>query len=167
MAQAAAINCVRWLASIVILATAGAPVVSAAEPKLIQMGWDTPTPTEAAKIVDAMQKVAFDGVVFQLTSNGFHDITDAKGRQHAFVYRCWGKEKLKADEFSEDIDALKKTKWGRLTDNFLNLWTKPGVVDWFSDDFEAVIHNAALLARLARDTGCKGIMFDTELYRPE
>lgn len=149
-----------------VLTLVNPSAVSSAEPKLIQMGWDTPTPTEAAKVIDAMQKVPFDGVVFQLTANGHHDTTDAKNRMQSFVYRCWGKEKLKADEFSEAIDAMKKTKWGRLTDNFLNLWTKPGTVDWFSDDYDAVIQNAALLARAAKETGCKGILFDTEMYTP-
>ena len=95
-AHVQAINSVRWMATIVVLTMVGVSVVTAAEPKLIQMGWDTPTPVEAAqKIVEAMQRVPFDGVVFQLTSNGFHDLADGKSRHRSFVYRCWGKEKLK------------------------------------------------------------------------
>lgn len=144
----------------------GAPTVLAQdrETKLIEFGWDTPVPVEAAKKIDAMQKVPFDGIAFQLTANGEHSIATESGRKKSFNYRSWSQTELSETEFSETIEAIKTIQWGRYTDNFACFWTKPGDVDWFSDKFSSVLHNAALLARIAKTGGLKGILLDTELY---
>jgi len=39
----------------------------------------------------------------------------------------------------------------------------PGDVDWF-DDYSAIVNNAELAARIAREGHCAGILFDTEQY---
>ena len=63
-------------------------------------------------------------------------------------------------------DLLKKTKFKRLTDNFIFVSIRSRLpIDWFDDAAWAiVVQNFGNMARLAKEGGCKGILFDTEHY---
>jgi len=136
------------------------------EVKVIEWGWGTPSPVQALDILPKMQHRPFDGLVYTLSANGLHNFSDGKSRSRGFAWNAWGKERLTAEEFSESSKALKVLGHDRFTDNFLRFNVTPGNADWFDDEeFDAVVHNAALLARIAKDTGCNGIMFDVEIYQ--
>ena len=111
--------------------------------------------------LDAMQKVAFDGV----TVNFFPD-DDTSGMAH----RWWGMVPYTKAMFQNDIDAIKAAEWGRYTDNYIWMSNSPhrtGATpfNWFSDDDAALLAaNARLVAGIAGECGLKGIFLDTEQY---
>ena len=161
MRQAATLSALVLVAGTCLAAPPPAP---AREVKLIQWGWDTPSPELIPPMIESMQRVPFDGLAIGLMPNGLPDRSDGKARVKSFVYRCWGGETLAEAEFSDSIKALKSVPWGRFTDNFLVFGVQPGNVDWFSDKFDAVPRNAAMLARAARELKFKGIFLDPEQY---
>lgn len=68
------------------------------------------------------------------------------------------------------VADLKRTRWGPLTDNFL-WWNLRGGTKKLAgadpesdDDWKAIEHNAALAARVCKEAGLKGLLFDTEQY---
>jgi hypothetical protein len=52
-----------------------------------------------------------------------------------------------------------------MKDNFLRINSTPGTLDWFNDaDWDAAISNIANIAWLAKESGFRGICFDSESY---
>ncbi|NPV46263.1 MAG: hypothetical protein HPY69_04870 [Armatimonadetes bacterium] len=76
-------------------------------------------------------------------------------------------QRLSEADIAPVVAELRQVPWGRLTDNFWIVYEfsgeKPDQFDWF-DDCSWVISNWRLVARLARQAGLRGIMFDTEKY---
>jgi len=117
--------------------------------KLIEFGWDEPDTAFMRKHVAEMEQMPFDGCVFHF-----------KGET---LWECWGTRVFKEAEIQPALDDLKATPFRRLTHNFLRLNTTPAKIDWF-DDHAAVLSNVRLMARVAKEGGCKGVLFDTEQY---
>ena len=125
--------------------------------KLIEFGWDEPDTTFMKAHIEQMERTPFNGCVFHVNSVG------ADGAKKPFLWECWGKRAFKASELAASLDELKATKFTRFTENFLRFNTAPGDLDWF-DDFSAVVNNAELAARVAREGKARGLLFDTEAY---
>jgi hypothetical protein len=89
---------------------------------------------------------------------------EADGKLVNFAWSGWGRRSFTIEQLQPAIDDLKATRFDRFTDNFLRFNTTPGDVDWF-DDFSAILNNARLAARVAREGKCRGILFDTEAYQ--
>jgi hypothetical protein len=81
-----------------------------------------------------------------------------------FGWCAFSKIRFNADDWKHAVDDLKATKFTRFKDNFLQLTVYPGDVDWFAPEWSNIAHNAGVLARLAKQSGCKGIMLDPEAY---
>ena len=84
------------------------------------------------------------------------------------MWDCWGKRAFTIEELQPAIDDMKATKFTKFTHNFLRFNTTPSKdawskEDWFGD-FEAILNNARLAARVAKEGGAKGILFDIEQY---
>jgi hypothetical protein len=80
-------------------------------------------------------------------------------------WEMWGKRRYEFAELRHAVEDLKATDFRRLTDRFLRVNVSPGDVDWFDDDAWAVVlHNFEVAARVAKEGGCRGFMFDTEQY---
>ncbi len=137
------------------------PVVVTAQPpadrKLIEFGWDEPDTAFMRAHVGEMEKTPFDGCVFHVNY-----LKEGKPTG-TFLWECWGKRAFKQEELAPALEDLKATHFTRFTENFLRFNTAPGDVDWF-DDFSAVLQNARLAARIAREGKCRGILFDIEQY---
>jgi hypothetical protein len=58
---------------------------------------------------------------------------------------------------------LKATRFHQFRRNFIQVISSPGV-DWFDPDWSAVADNAKVMARIARQGGCAGLMLDPEEY---
>lgn len=122
--------------------------------KVIQWG-DAPPTTCMKDHIDEMEQLPFDGVVMGIQPNaGAKNIS----------WDIWGPTKLRAEDYSRSIEALKSTKFKRFTDNFLTLNVAPGYIDWFDEDFSTVIANVRLLARITKECRIKGILLDVEQY---
>ena len=123
------------------------------------------------KLAKIWQQTGYDGVAIALTIDPA--VSDPAPNVKEFyeygtMFRWWDVDRRSMKEFERDIKVLKSVKWGRLTDNFL--WTASTVTghkapDWFNDeDWEIVLANAELSARIAKKIGFKGIVFDAEGY---
>jgi len=119
--------------------------------KLIEYGWDVPSPQFVRDNITEMEKMPFEGIVFRLPREG--------GK--VFDIENWEKNKA---ALQGEIDILSSIKWGKFTDNFLAVYTA-STMDWYSDsDWEKVLDNTRFCARAAKAARCKGIMFDPEPY---
>jgi len=118
--------------------------------KLIEYGWDVPTPAQMHDELAAMEKRPFDGLIFRL--NGGHN---------AFVTKP-----LERAAFAEDERILPGLQFTRFTDNFVLVWgSPPDGFDWFDDtQWRAIEANAKLLVEVAQAGRVRGICFDPEPY---
>ena len=132
--------------------------------KLIEFGWDEPTTEFMRKNIAEMEKTPFDGVVFMPESK-----QPAGGTSpDAFMWGCWSQRTFTIQELQPAIDNLKATPFKKFKYNFLRIDTTPSKAqwdkeDWFGD-FSAILANSKLAARVAKEGGQKGILFDIEQY---
>lgn len=135
------------LAAITSMAMAQSPT-NPLDKKLIEYGWDVPTPAFIHEHIQDMTKRPFDGLVFRLE----------KG--------CQVLEPTATPEadLQPDLDHLAAIEWGPFTDNFIIMYSASSQ-DWFDDvQWTAIEHNVTLVARAARIAKCVGVCFDPEPY---
>lgn len=125
--------------------------------KLIEFGWDEPDTAFLRRHIAEMERTPFDGCVFHV------NYTRPNGTPGNFTWECWGKRAFTEAELAPALKDLKQTPRQRFTHNFLRFNTTPADLDWF-DDFSAVLSNARLAARIAREGNCPGLLFDIEQY---
>src|SRR5687767_11503566 len=126
--------------------------------KLIQTGWDSPSPQQLRRDLREMEAQPFDGVVLQVTGR------DEAGQPVRFG-AAFEDRKWKRSWFQSVVADLKACRSARLTDNFLLLNANPGNVDWFDDaGWRNVVEHWRIAAWVARQGGVKGILFDAEPY---
>ena len=132
-----------------LLAGAASADPQAPAKKLIEYGWDVPTPAYVRAHVRRMEERPFDGLMMRLEQGG----------GQVFAGKRWDEAALQPD-----FQALRQIDWQKFTDNFLMMYSA-SAMDWFSDaDWETIAANAALMARGARIGRCKGLVFDAEPY---
>jgi hypothetical protein len=69
------------------------------------------------------------------------------------------------NDFQQALADLQATKFHRFTEVFLRVNVTPGDIDWFDDNTWAVVlHNFGVAAKIAKASGIKGFMFDSEPY---
>lgn len=122
--------------------------------KLIEWGWDTPKLQQMASVLPNVQTLPFDGVIVDVESP-----LDSRG----LSWTLFGNQPVDSMFLSSLAEEYADLEWGRLTDNFLRLNAHPANVDWF-DDWAIIESNGEQWARLARELGFVGIMFDVEHY---
>src|SRR3954471_14047136 len=144
------------LISVIACAVAAGQTTTSSK-KLIEFGWDEPDTAFMLKHVGEMEQTPFDGTVFHIT------YVNADGSRGQFMSECWSDRQFTAAELKRSADELKQTHCTKFTQNFLRFNVLPGDVDWF-DDFDAVMTNAFLAGRVARDGRCRGVLFDIEAY---
>jgi hypothetical protein len=128
--------------------------------KLIEFGWDEPGTDFMREHISEMEETPFDGCVFHV------NYRRGDGSNGSFTWECWGRKSFTEEALKDAINNLKNTKFSKFTHNFLRFNVTPGDVDWF-DDFTPILTNARLAARIARQCGVKGILFDIEQYNSQ
>jgi hypothetical protein len=137
-----------------VVLAASAPLCAAplAPPgkKLIEYGWDVPTPAQMREELPAMEKRPFDGLIFRLS-----------GGHNAFVTKP-----LEPAKFEEDERILRDLQFTSFRDNFVLIWgSPPAEFDWFDDaQWHTIEANAELLVGIAQAGRVRGICFDPEPY---
>jgi hypothetical protein len=113
--------------------------------KLIEYGWDVPTPTQMRDELAAMEKRPFDGLIFRLNAG-----------HNAFVTN-----RLDLAKFAEDERILRSLHFTRFRDNFVLVWgSPPPGFDWFNDtQWDAIEANAKLQVGIAQAGRVRGIWF--------
>jgi hypothetical protein len=123
---------------------------SAARKKLIEVGWDAPTPSHLRANISTMSQQPFDGVMVNLSAG------------KTFL----NKNPYPESAFTQDRADLAAIGPSKLTDNFVTMWSaREAGWDWFSDsDWSSAQTNATNFAKTAKAGNFKGFMFDPEPY---
>ncbi len=146
------------LIPLVFLLSTAAPV-SAARSPLICTGWDSPNARQFRDGVAAFERWGtFDGTTIQPTRRTKDGVDrDAK---HAFSHERW-----QWGDFAQALADLRAARPTTCRENYLMLYANPGDVDWFDDDgWAEIVNHWRLLARLARQGGLRGLLYDAEPY---
>jgi hypothetical protein len=116
--------------------------------KLVEFGWDKPRPAQltAAQLDGSV----FDGVMFASSAGD----------------RVIVPEALPVKSFDDDIAALKKISSGKLRNSFYVINVNADTWDWFDDArWGNAETNLYQFARVAKEGGLRGLMFDPEVYQ--
>jgi hypothetical protein len=145
------LGCVSVLLVLIIYLPMRAVETQATAKKLIEYGWNAPTPDFFRKHIKEMEQRPFDGVMVKLNA-GKEIFTKAPYSDVAFV---------------QDRKDLAATKSSQLTDNFIVMWSGMDTGwDWFSDDdWNATEKNVRNFAKTAAVGSFRGVAFDSEPYR--
>jgi hypothetical protein len=116
--------------------------------KLIEFGWDKPL--SSAVSTATLEASPFDGVIFRSSAGDWTFLPEA----------------LPAKKFDADIAGFKAIKSKKLENSFLEIQSNAAQDwDWFNDaSWRASEANLAQLARVAKQSGLRGVMFDAETY---
>ena len=118
--------------------------------RLIELGWDSPTPDFVRANIAQMEQRPFDGVVMRLNAGK----------------TIFNKTAYPADAYAADRTDLSATKFSKLNQNFISIWAaREANWSWFDDaDWAATLTNASNFAKTAKVGGIKGFFFDPEPY---
>ncbi len=152
----------RLLTILSMILAVGFSTAQAAEPtvgkKLIEWGWDEPDSAFLRANFERMEQLPFDGFVFHVVSDTGANLS----------WEAWGQREFKRSEFQKSSADLQAAKFRRLTHRFLRVNVAAGGIDWFDDAaWKVVLANSALSAQIAKESGCKGFMFDVEQYNKQ
>jgi hypothetical protein len=130
-----------------------------AAPPLVVTGWDSPTPAQFREHLAEFEKLGlFEGTNIDPTRRS----NDGKivSAKNAFSREAWNWE-----EFASSLADLQAAKPTTCRETFLMLYSNPGDVDWFDDaGWLEVVNHWRLLARLAKQGGLRGLLYDAEPY---
>lgn len=147
----------RWqkvflIASVVLATTAKPALAQTARSgkKLIEYGWDVPTPAQIHDQLAGMEKRPFDGIIFRLNAG----------------HNAFATQPLDPLKFEDDERVLRSLEFKSFRDNFVLIWgSPPADFDWFNDSQWRVIEtNAKLLVGVGQAGRVRGICFDPEPY---
>jgi hypothetical protein len=116
--------------------------------KLIEFGWDKPLP--AAVTTAKLEGSPFDGAIFRSSAGDWTFLPTA----------------LPVKEFDTDIAGFKAIKSKKLENSFYEIQSNANPDwDWFNDAmWKSTEANLAQIARVAKQSGLRGVMFDAETY---
>ncbi len=128
-------------------------------PPLIVTGWDSPDAAQFRKHVGEFEKWGvFDGTNIKPTRR-------LSGGEKADAQNAFSREPWKWEEFAEALTDLRAAKVTTCRETFLIVYSNPGDVDWFDDaGWLEIVNHWRLLARLAKQGGLRGLLFDAEPY---
>ncbi len=109
-------------------------------------------------------KAPFSGIVLHLNGQGERD---GKKVVASAAYGVFNPEPWQREWFQKDVNDLKNTDFQRFTDNFVIVSCRGRNLGWFEDSDQAwdvVSQKFAMVAGMARETGCVGICLDPEFY---
>jgi len=127
--------------------------------KLIMTGWDQPDVAQFRRDLAKFENTPFDGVILFVPGK------KPEGTPFTSFNNLFSREPWTEAMFAESVADLKAARSTKVTENFLILWSLPGDVDWFDDaGWAVVVEKFRIMARVARQGGLRGILFDPEQY---
>lgn len=137
---------------------------SAAEPgrkKLIGHSWDLlrVTPEDLHRNLEKLEALPLDGI--SITVNVKPPEGKARRFSAAYTDQPWDRQ-----WFAKDLEHIKAVCRGRLRHNLItSYWAPHRRLAWNDDAaWSNAAHNFAVIAWLAKQSGCKGILMDPEDY---
>lgn len=137
--------------------------LTAPRKKIISLGWAKSTPKDLTENLTLIENgTPYDGMHVHLVGE-----MTVEGATKKYTSRFpWQHESWPYEAFADSISYLQGLRPNRPLDLFILTTTRSGPHDWLSDEYWAhVCHNFGLIARIARETGCRGIIFDPEDYQ--
>lgn len=138
-----------------------AAVSCAQSTRLIATGWDSPNAARfRAELAAFEQWGVFDGTTIAPTRR----LADGRvvDSRNAFSSDHWDWA-----DFADCVRDLQAAQPKQATNNFLMIYANPGNVDWFDDaGWGEVVDHWRLLARVAKQGGLRGLLYDAEPYTP-
>jgi hypothetical protein len=138
-----------------------AAVSCAQSTRLIATGWDSPNAARfRAELAAFEQWGVFDGTTIAPTRR----LADGRvvDSRKAFSSDHWDWA-----DFADCVRDLQAAQPKQATNNFLMIYANPGNVDWFDDaGWGEVVDHWRLLARVAKQGGLRGLLYDAEPYTP-
>ena len=123
--------------------------------KLIHYGWDAMNEQQLEQAVGRLQHLPFDGLSV---------------RNRTYINTFHNRAGLDDKSVEAAVGTMSRIKWGRFTDNFVNMFAGAHS-QWFNDAAWAedghIIGNVRTLARMAKAGKCRGIIFDPEFITYE
>ena len=147
-------------------------VISAPElkaKKLIYYGWGSPDTLYVREHWREMEEMPFDGVGIVVPVDRRTWQQGKRDTHNQLAWQIMGKRAFRVEDFRDAIADLTAPKWRKFTDNFLPviLSAEQSTIglNWFDDErWRTVANNFEILARIAAETGVKGLIFDPEHY---
>ncbi len=128
--------------------------------KLIATGWDSPDAAAFRKYAAEFEKWPFDGVTIYPT------IRRADGTLVTSSFAFSG-DRWAADACAGMTADLQASRSRIKAHSFLFCYANPGNVDWFDDaGWTQIVDHWRQLARAAKRSGLRGLLFDAEPYAP-
>ena len=116
--------------------------------KIVEYGWDVPTPDYIRAHIRDMEQRPFDGLLFR-----------CQGGTNVLEPKVWTES-----AFASDYENLANTAWEKFTDNFV-MMLAASEQDWFDDaQWSAILSNTRLVAKAGALGKCIGVCFDPEPY---
>ena len=140
------------------------------ESTFVTYGWTTPDTKFVHDNVEEIEKLLFNGISIFVARPRVPDgsVLSGAGRGD------WGWEvfpniPMTPDMIELAIKDLQRERFKKLRSNYIvivSYWPEPPKTNfWLGDDlWDTIYNNADLVARVAREGGCEGIMFDPEEY---
>ncbi|MEN6303665.1 MAG: hypothetical protein ABFD96_13125 [Armatimonadia bacterium] len=126
------------------------------EKKLIAVGWDMPNAERFRANFDVMEKVPLQGTGIRFAGPG----------NKPAMWFSFSREPYDEQAVTKIIEDLKAVEPRQLRERFLLMNANPGDVDWFDDaGWATIVNHWRTGARVIREAGLAGIMFDPEAYR--
>ena len=141
---------------------------------ILSYSWSSPDTKYLHDNVVRMEKNPFDGVAVQVGYPRLDKGSVASNNDRDNLgWRVFSKHRLHDPRYTRDLTApairdLTTTPFARYRSNYavlVSYMTEPPTMDWFDDAWCAnVAANAGLIATVAKEGGCEGILFDPEEY---
>jgi len=156
-----------WIATI-------QPVAWAADKAtvVIDSGWHAPDTVYLRRNVKELEKRPFDGVATWISwpRQEAGRIWRGSGEPGDMYDLCWTviwRRRWTPEMYEPAIEDLRNTRFSRFHSNFIHVTfaynNEP--MDWFDEEWwDAICHNIASVARVAKEGGCRGILIDPEQY---
>ncbi len=126
------------------------------EKKLIAVGFDMPNAERLRANYEEMDKLPFRGASMRFTGRG----------NTPFLDFAHGTDAWKPEDIAQITEDLAAAHPQRVTDCFLDIKATPGDVDWFDDaGWAVIVEHWRAAARVAKQGGIPGLLFDPESYR--
>jgi hypothetical protein len=136
--------------------------------KLIYYGWGSPDTIYVRDHWKQMEEMPFDGAGIVVPIDR---VAWAKGKRDTGNQLGWqvmARKVLRIEDFRDAIADLRSPKWRKFTDNFLPVALSASQwvgLNWFDDTWwRTAVNNFVVLARIAADSGVKGLILDPEHY---
>lgn len=166
---------ISWLRIALIVLCGAMPLLRAESPARMAGGSPSrkvilvnsgvvPLPSLRENIREYEDKAPFSGIILHLNGRG-----EVNGRpvNASAAYGVFNPDPWQREWFQKDIDDLKNTDFQRFTDNFIIVSCRGRNLGWFEDsdqEWNIVSQKLAMVAGMARETGCAGICLDPEFY---